>query len=132
MNPLEPLSEAEVRAASAAAKKHGASLGFSLIHFNTVTLHEPAKRELLAYAAGGALPARAALCVVQVPPSFDVHEVAVALAAANGAVTGTVATWRTLKDLDGQPLATPDGELEGPKFVAFPKLTALRATFPLL
>jgi primary-amine oxidase len=127
-DPLAPLSSAEVCAASAAARRHAAALGLARVRFNTVTLAEPPKRELLAHASGGApRPPRRALCVLQAPPSCDVIEALVNLPHGccdggdgdDGAAPTSVHEWLVLDGatLDGQPLATPDDCLQAEAIV---------------
>jgi primary-amine oxidase len=117
---------AEVTRAAAAARAHGAKLGLAKLRFNTVTLAEPPKRELLAFEhAGGPRPPRRALCVLHTPPNADVIEALVTLPA-EGA--DTVHDWKVLPgdQLAGQPLATPDDCLLAEAVVrADPGVTAL-------
>ena len=126
-HPLDPLSVAEVTRAAAAARAHGAKLGLAKLRFNTVTLAEPPKRELLAFEhAGGPRPPRRALCVLHTPPNADVIEALVALPAEGG--VDAVDDWKVLAgdQLAGQPLATPDDCLLAEAVVrADPGVTAL-------
>lgn len=105
-HPLEPLSAEEVARASSRALAHAAQLSLT-VRFNTISLAEPPKQELLAWTNGnGPRPARRALCVLTQPPSADVIEALVELSAAADSIAG----WRVLDGatLDGQPMATPD------------------------
>ena len=116
--PLTPLSPAEVSTAAAAARAHAAGLGSASVRFNTVTLDEPPKKELLAYLSHrGPRPKRVALCVLQTPPGLvDVIEARVVIRDDGSA---GVDSWQvfSVAELGGQPLATPDECLEAERLV---------------
>lgn len=88
----------EVRAAAACARACKQAPGH--IRFNSISLKEPAKAELLAFGSGGQpLPRQAAL-VLQAPPTDYVAEAVVDLA------SSTVVSWKQVKG--AQPMLTPD------------------------
>jgi primary-amine oxidase len=71
------------------------------VRFNTITLKEPSKKDLLAYDADPtSTPLRQAFCILQTPPKSGAIEVVVSLASA------TVISWTVKPGV--QPLATPD------------------------
>lgn len=123
LHPLDPLTPDEVSAAAAACRGRATAAlappsGAARLRFNTVTLQEPPKKDLLAFSRGtGPRPPRLAFCVLQAPPEFAVIEAVVLLAispAVTGGVAADVMSWRKMdgRDMDGQPLATPDDCLE--------------------
>lgn len=79
-HPLDPLTEDEVRRAAAACRAHAAVLGLPPLRFNTISLQEPPKHQLLQYQSGTLqqLP-RLSLCILQTPPQFVVYEATVNL-----------------------------------------------------
>eukprot|EP00884_Botryococcus_braunii_P003392 jgi/Botrbrau1/13053/Bobra.0187s0015.1 len=103
MDPLDPLTEEEVRMAAAACRKHAAAQGLPELRFNTITLKEPPKKALLAYRAnGGAPPKREAFCIVQAFPVAPVIETVIDL----GGDEALPTSWTQVEGV--QPLASPD------------------------
>eukprot|EP00611_Tribonema_gayanum_P006349 TRINITY_DN15646_c0_g2_i1.p3 TRINITY_DN15646_c0_g2~~TRINITY_DN15646_c0_g2_i1.p3 ORF type:complete len:131 (-),score=40.61 TRINITY_DN15646_c0_g2_i1:1223-1615(-) len=100
---LDPLTAEEISSAAAACKAHAAEQGVSSLRFNTITLKEPAKRDLLAYDANPGpetAPPREAFCILQSPELNGAIEAVVAMK------TGAVAAWAMREGV--QPLASPD------------------------
>eukprot|EP00878_Enallax_costatus_P018606 GHUV01019596.1.p1 GENE.GHUV01019596.1~~GHUV01019596.1.p1 ORF type:complete len:681 (+),score=180.46 GHUV01019596.1:3034-5076(+) len=109
LHPLHPLSAEEVQLAAAACRSHAARLQLPPLRYNTITLQEPPKQQLLAYESGQVLSLpRLAFCILQTPPEFAFYEALVDLR--SHVSTSAVVSWVKLNgsQLDGQPLATPD------------------------
>ncbi|KAI8464298.1 MAG: copper amine oxidase [Monoraphidium minutum] len=135
-HPLDPLAPAEVAAAAAACRARAAAAGGAAgggLRFNTVTLLEPPKAQLLCFLAGrAAAPPRRAFCVLQAPPVFGVIEAVVDLShpPSGGPGAAAVVSWVVLDGdkMDGQPLATPDDCLEAERIArACPRVRAALA-----
>ena len=99
-HPLDPLTADEIRAAVAAAQAHEALADKGPLRFNFVTLNEPPKPALRAFAEGGARPPREAEVLLLTPQSSAVYRLVVALP------DGGVAEFAKLEGV--QPLASPD------------------------
>lgn len=107
-HPLDPLSPAEVAAAASAcraahAARGGSALGrHTSLRFNTVTLLEPPKRDLLRFLRGpSAPPPRRAFCVLQAPPAFGVIEAVVDLSVFRDGGAAAVVSWDEVRRRDG-------------------------------
>jgi len=91
-HPLDPLTPPEVAAAAAACRAHSGPRRVPL-RFNTVTLQEPPKAQLLAFSRGRLpRPPRRAFCVVQTPPEFCVVEAVVEFGGGGGG-GASVVSW---------------------------------------
>ena len=103
-HPLDPLNAGELASAAEACRAHASKLGLPSLRFNTITLLEPPKQELLAFArgagaAGAEAPPRRAFCILQTPGTVE----ATVLLEEQGPV---VSSWSQVEGV--QPLATPD------------------------
>jgi Cu2+-containing amine oxidase len=97
-HPLDPLSSPEVAAAAAACRARAAAAAPRLppLRFNTITLQEPPKADLLRFTNGrGPRPPRRAFCILQTPPIFGAIEATVDLShfRAAGAAAAAVVSW---------------------------------------
>ncbi|KAL4418888.1 hypothetical protein ABPG77_010057, partial [Micractinium sp. CCAP 211/92] len=103
-HPLDPLSAAEMTAAADACRARAAVEGVERLRFNTITLKEPLKKELLAWYKAGCpaeeAPPRQAFCILQTPAAVEVE---VALGPDGPA---KVTAWTPVPG--AQPLASPD------------------------
>eukprot|EP00953_Heterococcus_sp_UTEX-ZZ885_P014549 8230-Heterococcus_DN1.PRE.2 len=121
-HPLDALTPEEIGLSAAACSKRGAAEGLSQIRFNTITLKEPAKADLLAYEKDPSqVPERQSFCILQVPGAGDVYEVVLTLSSGAAA---QVTSWVSVEGV--QPLITPEDCLDAEAIVkADPQIQAL-------
>ncbi|GAQ81207.1 Copper amine oxidase [Klebsormidium nitens] len=102
-HPLDPLSFAEIQATAAAVRTAVLEKGLENLRFNTITLKEPAKKELVSYEANeDSVPPRCAFAIIQCWPKLPLVEVIVDLSSS----PPSVSSWDEKQD--AEPLASPD------------------------
>lgn len=118
VHPLDPLTAEEITLAAEACKSHASALGIlESLRFNTITLKEPTKAELLKFEMDQnqmSVPLRAAFCILENPPKLGAIEVVVSLDRKKGQ-SCEVISWESIPDV--QPLATPDDCFEAENIV---------------
>lgn len=108
IHPLDPLTPTEISLIAKTIRDFdwsGVSDGTGLLRFNTITLKEPPKREVLEFMKDStSVPVRKAFCILQFPPISPIVE-AIAIYSSDDN-SWTVESW--VKKDGVNPLATPD------------------------
>eukprot|EP01023_Acetabularia_acetabulum_P066619 TRINITY_DN9016_c0_g2_i1.p1 TRINITY_DN9016_c0_g2~~TRINITY_DN9016_c0_g2_i1.p1 ORF type:complete len:714 (+),score=119.60 TRINITY_DN9016_c0_g2_i1:60-2201(+) len=112
LHPLDPLTRKEVQLAGQVCKQYASKKGVAPLRFNTVTLKEPVKGNVLKHKRCGISPPREALCIIQSPRDQKSFEAIVSLQAE----CGEIKEWKELEQ-GTQPLASPDDCLLAEKIV---------------
>ncbi|BDA47955.1 Primary amine oxidase [Coccomyxa sp. Obi] len=90
-HPLDPLSAEEVVSAANICRAYVAEKGLGAHRFNTITLSEPPKADLLAFERGGKYPTRMASVVMTKPPKSNPIEMELNLE------EGSVVSYKTVE-----------------------------------
>jgi primary-amine oxidase len=116
-HPLDPLTPAEITAAAHACSSYAVSQDIRVLRFNTITLKEPLKADLLAYSnqpETATIPLRQAFCTLQIPGECGkVIEAVVGFL--DAAADAKVESWTVREGV--QPLFTPDDCFEAEAIV---------------